>query len=338
MSALTSRNQVGRREDISDMIALVDARQTEFTSACPKGQEPTNPLMQWQVDSYLDPTTVGIVEDQDRTVFENHTNRAVLQGRIHIVERAPKVSRVAQNVSDVAGIGRRKEFAKSVAKAITVAKRDIEARALCNDDSQADNGIVGYETRGLMNWGTANAASDLPVPTEAQTPSAAVHTGAWTAVTETLLRETILGAIWEETGTMGNFQLFAGRSLKSLISSWTIYTPDVSSNTTVRTFQDDDATILRATVDRLEGDFGSLEIRLTPWLHRELDLAVTANKTRADRSGLIVDLDMVEIRYNSRPAFRAFEDAGGGPRGLVEAIWGLVVKNPKCLGIIDPQS
>jgi hypothetical protein len=176
------------------------------------------------------------------------------------------------------------------------------------------------------------------VPESHRTPTGSIYTGAFASLTEDVIREDILGSIWDQTGTNGNFQFVVGRQLKALISGWTIYTPDVSSNTVVRTFQQDDATVIRAAVDRLEGDFGTLELRTSPWLHRELDLTVTANQNRAQRSGIIFDADALEVRYNSKPNFRAFEDQGGGPRGLVEAIWCLCVKSPKGLGKIDPAS
>lgn len=306
----------------------------------PKGEEPTNPLMTWQADSYLEPSITGVVEDADRVDFENHSARKTLQGRIQIVERAPKVSRVAQNVSNVAGVGRKKEFAKAVAKAITVAKRDIECRILCQDESQEDNGIVGFETRGLFSWISSTAQSDLPVPAEFLTPAASIISGSWAggAVTEAAVRETVLGSIWDQTGVMGNFQMVVGRQLKAAITGWTIYQPNLASNTVIRTFQNEDTNVLRACVDRIEGDFGTIELRLSPWLRRDLDLSVTANNDIAQRSGLIFDVDMLEIRYNERPNFRAFEDQGGGPRGLVEAIWGLVVFNPKGMGKISPSA
>lgn len=338
MPSLTSRNQPGRREDLSDVIAVVDARMCPVSSMIPKGPEPTNPKMSWQADDYLDPSIVGIVEDKDRTEFENHVGRVTLEGRIQIFERAPKVSRIAQNVSDVAGIGRKKEFAKSVAKAITVEKRDIECRLLCKDDSQEDDGSVGYETRGLQAWISDTAQDDLPVPTKALTPSDSIFAGAWANLTEAAIRDTLLGSIWDETGNMGNFQFTVGRALKSLITNWTIYSPNVASNTVIRTFQSEDSTVIRAAVDRIEGDFGSLEISLSPWLRRDLDQTVDANKTIAQRTGLIWDVDMTEIRYNERPNFRAFEDQGGGPRGLVEAILGLVVFNPRGMGKVEPTS
>lgn len=338
MPSLNTRNQVGRREDLSDVIAVVDARMTPVSSMIPKGGEPTNPLMQWQADSYPDVNIVGAVEEKDVTEFENMSNRKLLYGRIQITERKPKVSRIAQNVSDVAGIGRKKEFARSVAKSITMSKRDIEARILCDDDSQEDNGVVGFETRGLFTWIQTAAQADLPVPEEFRPLTTAIFTGAWANVTEALIRETMLGAIWDETGVLGNFQMVVGRQLKSLITGWTIYSPNVASNTVIRTFQSQDSTVISAAVDRIEGDFGSVELIVSPWLRRDLDMSVAANVTLAQRSGLIFDADMLEIRYNERPNFRAFEDQGGGPRGLVEAIWGLVCRNPRGMGKIAPTS
>lgn len=338
MPSLTSRNQPGRREDLSDVIAVVDARSTEVSSMIPKGDEPTNPLASWQADDYLEPSTRGVVEDADRTEFENHVGRVSLQGRIQITERAPKVSRVAQKVSNVAGVGRKKEFAKSVAKAITVAKRDIECTVLSANDSQEDDGVNPFQTRGMFKWIQAAAQTDLPVPEKARTPATSIFSNAWANLTEAAIRESILGSIWDETGNMGNFQFVVGRQLKALITNWTIYTPNVASNTTVRTFQQDDASVIRASVDRIEGDFGTLELRCSPWLRRDLDLSVAANKDIAQRSGVIFDVDMMEIRYNERPNFRAFEDKGGGPRGLVEAIWMLVCFNPRGMGKVNPSA
>jgi hypothetical protein len=338
MPSLNARNQTGRREDLSDVIAVVDARQTVVSSMLPKGTEPTNPLGQWQADDYLEPTTTGVVEDKDRTEFENHNGRVTLQGRIQIVERAPKVSRVAQNVSDVAGVGRKKEMAKAVAKAITVAKRDIECTILSANDSQEDDGTKPYQTRGMFSWCQSSAQSDLPVPEKCRTPSTSIYSDSWANLTEAAIRDTILGSIWDETGTMGNFQFVVGRQLKALISGWTIYSPNVASNTVVRTFQHEDATVLRAAVDCIEGDFGKLELVTSPWLRRDLDMSVAANKTIAQRSGIIFDVDMGEIRYNERPNYRPFEDKGGGPRGLVEAIFMLVMFNPRGMGKVSITS
>jgi hypothetical protein len=38
--------------------------------------------------------------------------------------------------------------------------------------------------------------------------------------------------------------------------------------------------------------------------------------------------DLWELRYNRQPAFNENPDLGGGPRGYVDAICGLVAYNP----------
>lgn len=336
MPSLTSRNQPGRREDLADVIAVVDARSCEISSMIPKGAEPTNPLGTWQADDYPQPNVKGAVDEKDVTEFENMVGRVPLNGRIQITQRAIKVSRVANNVADVAGVGRKKEFAKSVSKAIIMTKRDIEATILSGNDSQEDNGVAPYQTRGLFAWISANAQADLPVPAKCLTPAGSIYTGNFSGITEQTLRDNLLGSIWDQTGMMGNFQFVVGRLLKSLITSWTVYVQNVESETTVRSFKNDDLSVIRASVDRIEGDTGTMELRLSPWLRYDQDLTTAAGLAKNQQSGLVLDPDMLQLAYNERPNFRAFEDQGGGPRGLVEAIWMLRCLNPKGMGKVDP--
>jgi hypothetical protein len=52
MAALLEVNQVGKREDFSDVIATVDAKNLPVTSMVPKGSEPANSIFDWQTDAY----------------------------------------------------------------------------------------------------------------------------------------------------------------------------------------------------------------------------------------------------------------------------------------------
>ena len=40
MAGLVERNQVGKREDLADIISIVDAKKTPFTSMVKKGSAP----------------------------------------------------------------------------------------------------------------------------------------------------------------------------------------------------------------------------------------------------------------------------------------------------------
>src|SRR5262249_17501677 len=129
MPGLTEPIQVGRREDFADVISMIDYRDTPFSSMCPKGTEPANTLYDWQMDAYAPPALGGIVDGVD-VVTGDYVNpaaqRVKAHGRIQKFRQAFMVSDLAQNVSDVAGIGRRGEMQRAVKKAIVQLKRNME--------------------------------------------------------------------------------------------------------------------------------------------------------------------------------------------------------------------
>lgn len=345
MAGLVERNQPGKRQDLSDAIELLDVRKTPLLSMLPKGTEPNNTLIEWQADAYGNTRMNGVVDEKDVTEFENPVARVALQGRIQIFERKPKVSRLANRVSDVAGIGKKKEMAKAIAKLTVMIKRDMEVRFGSDMDSQAETGIVGNETRGLGKWIQTAAQADLPVPVGHRTPAEQIYTGTWANFQmdgENIVRG-IMGATWDNTGAVGSYTMMAGRAVKETISGFSTYAPNVAGKTSVRTFENGrNAGVLSQSVDVIEGDFGSVEIHASPWLghvmlpNGESSMTV-ADKLRHSRRAYILDLDGLEARWNEAPNYRPLEDQGGGPRGLIESIVALVVRAPAAHGKIDPQ-
>jgi len=67
MPVLTEPNLSGRgkREDLMDMIALVDAKDTPFTSMAKKGSKPGNMFFRWQSDSLPTPEVGGVPDGLD---------------------------------------------------------------------------------------------------------------------------------------------------------------------------------------------------------------------------------------------------------------------------------
>ena len=132
------------------MIAMVDIKSTPFTSVCPKGSEPANTIYDWQMDAYDDPVLGGVIDGKD-VVDTDYVNpaskRAKAHGRVQKFRSAFMVSDMAQNVSDVAGIGKRGEQQRAVKKAIVSLKRSMAATFCSDAESQADNGSpVSYIT------------------------------------------------------------------------------------------------------------------------------------------------------------------------------------------------
>lgn len=335
MAATLITSQVGIRQDLSDLIAVVDAKTCPVVSTAKKGSEPINPLTQWQADSFA-ATTVpsGVLSNADVSssdFIDNAANRAILSARVQKFREVPSVDDLAQNVSEVAGVGKKREMARAVTKSLEQIKRKMEA-AFCSDqESQEQSGSDPYLTRGLGKWIQNGAQTDLPVNSNYRTPTASIVTTATASLTESNVQD-MLQSIYEQTGKVSTYSLICGPALKRAFTGFT-RTQFASTNVAaaIRTLnQEAESKKLTSTVDIFEGDFGTLE--LIPSLFLAKDGSTDEQLSR----GYVLDMDMIELRYNRKPRFQELEDRGGGSRGIVDAICALCVKSPLGLGKFDP--
>jgi hypothetical protein len=310
------------------VISVIDQKNTPVTSRIKAGSDLTNgSVFSWQADSYNDPSFDGVLTNADVTTFDDPAkNRVLLSGRAQKFRRSIKVDDFAQNVDNVAGVGKKKEMARGVSRALIELKRDMESAFCSSNDSQEQSGINPYKTRGLGSWISNSAQTDLPVPASFRTPSASINTTATSSLTESDVAA-VLQSVYEQTGTIDTMDLVTGPNLKKRFSEFTRYSS--GSNTALSTRQYtaslNDRTVI-STVDTYIGDFGT--INLVPTLFNAKDAAAAVQSAR----GYLLNMDMLESRYGRRPRFQELEDQGGGPRGLVDAIAALVCWNPKGLG------
>ncbi|NBW14943.1 MAG: hypothetical protein EBR82_43775 [Caulobacteraceae bacterium] len=328
MAELLITNQVGAREDLADLIAVADQKSTPLLSMAKKSKEPTNPLFSWLVDAMNEPVLNGVLSNQDATTFANQAaNRARLYGRIQKMWRLPKVDDLAESVSDVAGIGRKREMARSVTRSLQELARDLESVFCSDQDSTEQSGTTPYKTRGLGSWISNSAQSDLPVPASQRTPSASITNTATTALTESNLQN-VLQSIYEQTGSQDRLIMVAGPSLKKAITNFTRFTVNSTQNVfnLRQTAQAANSDRLVSNISFYEGDFSTVEIVTS------LFLAANAS-TDAEKyaRGYVMSPDHLMLRYGRRPRFQELEDQGGGPRGLVDAIVSLAVMSPKAM-------
>ena len=339
MPATLITSQTGIRQDLSDLIAVVDAKTCPVVSMAKKGAEPINPLTQWQADGYAATTVpAGVLSNTDVSssdFVDNAANRVLLSARIQKFREVPSVDDLAQNVSEVAGIGKRREMARAVTKSLEQLKRSMEA-AFCSDqESVEQSGSTPYKTRGLGKWIQNGAQTDLPVNSAYRTPTSSVNTTATASLTENDIQN-MLQSIYEQTGKGQTYSLVCGPALKRQFTSFT-RTQFGSTNvaSAIRVLNQKDSSKIVSTVDIFEGDFGTLE--LIPSLFLAKDVSVNATAVQNGR-GYVLDMDMVELRYNRKPRFQELEDRGGGPRGIVDAICALCVKSPLALGKFAPTA
>ncbi len=339
MAATLITSQTGIRQDLSDLIAVVDAKTCPVISMAKKGAEPINPLTQWQADAFNAATVpAGVLSNTDVSssdFVDNAANRVLLSARIQKFREVPSVDDLAQHVSEVAGIGKKKEMARAVSKSLEQMKRSMEA-AFCSDQEGVEqSGVTPYKTRGLGKWIQNGAQSDLPVNSAYRTPTASINTTATASLTENNIQD-MLQSLYEQTGKSQTYSLVCGPALKRQFTSFT-RTQFASTNvaSAIRVLNQKDDNKIVSTVDIFEGDFGTLE--LIPSLFLAKDAAVNAAAVQNGR-GYVLDMDMVELRYNRKPRFQELEDRGGGPRGIVDAICALCVKSPLALGKFAPTA
>jgi hypothetical protein len=332
------------REDLADYIAIVDAKSTPFVSMSPKGKDVGNMQFSWLVDNYGSPVLAGVIDGTDVTVA-SASNPVVARTRLNnyaqAFRRDLRVGFIAET-QDVAGVT--DELANGIAKKLVEIKRDMESTFMCtNQAAQADSGSVPYLTGSLGNWLLSTNASNIGACASGSAflpAAAAIDTTASASFTEVVVQN-VLTAIYGNTGTFRDYDCILGSTLKraftNLTASGTTQVANTNSitATSVRTFnQDLGADTFKASIDIFEGDFGRLVLHPSTFLGGKTSTSLTAQAFK----GYVIPMDMVEVRYAKLPQVKQLPDAGGGPARLVEAIAGLVCKNPSGFGMFNGAS
>ena len=328
----------GKREELADLIALVDAKDTPFTSMAKKGSKPGNTLFRWQADSLPTPKMTGTVDGTDVTAYDNYVKdgstvyRAELSNYIQIFRRAVRVSPLTQDISTVAGV--RDELANNVAKGIQALKRDMEVTLCSNNGAQADNGTVPYLTRGLHKWLQPSASKDtvLPVIDQFCTPTANRSTVGTAALTESVVQNVLTG-IYSQTGQYRDYDALVGTALKRAFTNLVFTTAQGTGTapmTAIRTLnRESDSSSYISSVDVFEGDFGKLRLHPSHYLNATAGVGSTF-------AGYVIPFDQVEVRYGGNVAgVTALTNNGGGEARMIEAVAGLCVYNPLAFGVFD---
>ena len=332
------------REDLADYIAIVDAKSTPFVSMAPKGRDIGNMQFSWQVDNYGAPVLAGVVDGTDVTVASASNpvvNRTRLNNYGQAFRRDLRIGFIAET-QDVAGVT--DELANGIAKKLVEIKRDMESTFLCtNQAAQADNGTNPYLTGSMGNWLNSTNASNIGACASGSPflpASGAVDTTASASFTEATAQN-VLTAIYSATGTFRDYDCILGTTLKRAFTNLTasgttqVVNTNAISATSVRTFnQDLSADTFKASIDIFEGDFGRLILHPSTFVGGKTSTALTALAYK----GYVIPMDMVDVRYAKLPQVKDLPDAGGGPARLVEAIAGLVVKNPSGFGFFNGAS
>lgn len=333
------------REDLADYIAIVDAKSTPFVSMAPKGKDIGNMQFSWQVDNYAAPTMGGVVDGTDVTVASAGNpvqNRTRLNNYGQVFRNDFRIGFIAET-QNVAGVS--DELANGIAKRLVELKRSMEATFMCtNQAAQTEVSTSDpYLTGSLGNWLTADNSANIGAVASGspfKPASGAIDTTASASFTEATAQN-VLTAVYGVTGTFRDYDCILGTTLKraftNLTASGTTQVANTNSiaATSVRTFNQDLSTdTFKASIDVFEGDFGRLILHPSTFIGGKNGTALSSQAYK----GYVIPMDMAEVRYAKLPQVKSLPDAGGGPARLVEAIAGLVVKNPSGFGMFNGAS
>jgi hypothetical protein len=323
MAMAKTTNVSGNREDLSDILTILEPERTPLLSLAKKGKA-NGTFFEWQVDDMSDPAFAGVVEGEDETSFTNkQANRAKLGNYIQVFRRNYQVSNI-QELVDVAGVDN--EFSYAESKAVREMKRDLES-ALCSaQDRQQDNGTDPYKTRGLFKWlGEGGQPADVGAGFQSV---ASVSLGG-SAFTEANMNG-LLQDLYEANGMPGGqLTLIAGPGLKRDISDFARQ----EGTTTALNFQvtqPAESKSISLVVNMYEGDFGNVAVVPSLFLNR-----TSGSGTIDSDAGLLIDPEYIAVNTLKAESNSELENKGGGRRGFCEVIAGLACLSPKAHGKVN---
>jgi hypothetical protein len=327
---LSELDQIGKREALADYITNIMAADFPAMSMIPKGKRPNQGLVQFQVERYKDKGFRGVPEGKDADNFDS-TPRTMLYGRRMRLWDNPGISSESdENVIAGESAG---EMARQKRNSLVQVKMMGE-RAICSSlDSNACTAQIGAQMRGLFAWQQASNWSDLPTDnTAALMPAASRYDGTLDAATETLISDLFI-SIYKARRTRSKLDALLGIQLKKAFSLFAGYTDTVSNKTATRHLNlDQSERELITVVDRLVTDAADVDLHASSYLLGDPDTGLATAGTHI--SGLILDMEMLELAYTRLPRIRDLEDRGGGPRAICEMMVTLVNKNPQGHGAI----
>lgn len=346
MAGIVETNQSLIRESLADLLVVVDQKACPFLSQVKRGSAPKNTFVEWGLDKHkanLVQTATysagGISnnlpidgDDITSTDFENYDNRQKCSVYLQYARRVPKVSRLANMVSDVAGVGFKKEMALSISRALVSHKRDQEATFCSSQETAPETGTgtpgaTPYQTRGLGKWISSTASAVAPVPADFLTPATSIVSGTVggaTILTEQDVRG-VMQSIYEQTGESDKtFFGLCGTTMKKHISDFSIFSPR-SDNLTLSNREADNNRLSYA-VDIIESDFGTITLQLSSFLEQQARTAggtPVYDPTIGQKTLFILNLSQFEACYAEETAVRELPDLGGGARSIIESVFSL---------------
>lgn len=255
MALYSTYDQVGQKEDVSDVISNISPTETPFVTMIGRGKADAR-LFEWQEDTLAAPKANAAVEGADAT-DETLTPTTMRANYTQIIEGCFKVSGTADAI---ATYGRDKESAYQLAKKGKELKRDLEYNLV----GIAQDAAVGDATSAPRKFGNVFGKDASSTPADLIHTDHVFHNSdTGRALTETLLlssHQTLFSAgadptVWmvppKHALTIAQFAQASGRGIER----------DLGGGRKITN-----------VVDVYESPYGTLRVVMNRWMYWE-DLA-----------------------------------------------------------------
>jgi len=301
-STLHTGIQIGRREDLSDVIYDISPTDTPFLSGVARTKA-TGILHEWQTDSLATAAQNAVVEGDEATT-DAATVTTRLSNSCQISDKVPRITGTAEAVNKA---GRKSEMAYQVSKRARELKRDMETGLLRNGAEATGDTTTARALGAVPAWVTTNSSvgtggSDGSLGNTARTD------GTQRAFTEALLK-TVVQSCWDSGGDPDCLML--GSFNKQAASTFT-------GNAT--RFKGAEDAELVAAIDVYNSDFGEFQI--------------IANRFQRSRDAWLLQKDLWAVAYLRAFQLQDLSKTGDSERKQLLVEFSLESRNEAGSGII----
>lgn len=341
----TPSTQGGNREDLRNVLTILEPEETPFTSLCEKADAPKSTYPEVLADTLRKPRTTGTREGQDAGKGNNKAkDRQRFGSYLHRVMDEFGVTDVQQLISKSGGVAAvSDEYAEAKAKTIREMKRDIEA-INCGDQEMQGGSDDEMRTRGANKWIQAAAQAVQPVPAnfrptggDPDSTQSVIKTGVTgvDVLTESTLVN-ILKNLSKVHGGKREYQCIAGDNICQTVDNFTRIVGESLAATnapgrhavTRQYTQSVDSHKITLNVTLYDSTFGRLH--LIPTQFNKID----ANGDGDANVAYILHMNLWQMMFLEHLHAVDQEENAGGMSGYAKAIFNLICKNPKGNGKI----
>jgi hypothetical protein len=333
----------GNREDLRDVLTILEPEQTPYTSMVKKKSEAAAVLTEVLADTLRKPRTGGSREGQDAGQGNNKAQKrqrfGVYQHRIQDTYGTTDVQQAISRKSGTAAVSNEFEYGK--AKTLREMKRDMEAICCSNNDHQGGS-EADMQTRGCFKWLQAAGSASFTAPSVPTDflPAATSATGSTTvsalktlggAATTANFNEDdlnlILIALSRVYGGSREYQGIMGDALINIIDHFS-RTNKSSTETRYQVNDSADRHEITMKVKVFESSAGRVNIIGTQFNN------VDSNGDPDASAGLILNMELWHLDFLENLYAEDGPETAGGQTGFAKAIFSNCCKHPKGNGKI----